>query len=374
MREPQPTSLRAFFDGTRRVTAALTTIVIAALLTAQSTAAVAQEDIFNYKDPDREQKLIDGATKEGLVVFYSAMIVNQALRPIADAFQKKYPFIKVTYWRADDEDMFAKFSAEERSGNLVADLLEGANISQLAASVGWLTPYYSPSLDKYPADERDPNNLWAPTRLSYFGAAYNTNLVSADNMPKTYEALLDPQWKGKMAWRIATVSGTPLFITNLRMAWGEDKAMDYFKKLAQQKIVNFGSGSARTLVDRVVAGEYPIALNIFAHHPLISRAKGAPVNSQLMGPVPAMADTMSIPKGAHHPYAALLLADFILSEEGQQTLVKAQYFSPRPDVPALPELAPVILENAGVHANFVSPDKLQQYNESSEKIYEGLFR
>ena len=67
-----------------------------------------------------------------------------------------------------------------------------------------------------------------------------------------------------MSWRIGSASGTPLFLTNLRTAWGEEKANAYFKKLAEQKIVNFGAGSARTLVDRVIASEYPIALNIFA--------------------------------------------------------------------------------------------------------------
>ena len=221
---------------------------------------MAQQDILTYKGPDREQKLLDGAKKEGQVVFYSAMIVNQALRPIVDAFEKKYPFVKVTYWRGETEDIVAKLSAEERANNVVGDLIEGTGVGELAVSAGFLTPYYSPSIDEYPAAERDPNNLWTPTRLSYFSAAYNTKLVPADKMPKTYEALLDPQWKGKMAWRIGTASGTPLFITNLRLAWGEDKAMAYFKKLAQQKIINFGSGSARTLVDRVIAGEYPIAL------------------------------------------------------------------------------------------------------------------
>ena len=49
-------------------------------------------------------------------------------------------------------------------------------------------------------------------------------------------------------------------------------------------MINFGSGSARTLVDRVIAGEFPIALNIFAHHPLISKAKGAPVEFAAHGP------------------------------------------------------------------------------------------
>ena len=117
---------------------------------------------------------------------------------------------------------------------------------------------------------------------------------------------------------------------------------EYFQKLAAQKVINFGSGSARTLVDRVIAGEFPIALNIFAHHPLISRAKGAPVNSQLMDPVASTAGTMIIPRGVRNPHAALLLADFILSQEGQQILADADYFPVRSDVPPKDVLASVI--------------------------------
>jgi iron(III) transport system substrate-binding protein len=78
--------------------------------------------------------------------------------------------------------------------------------------------------------------------------AYNTKLVPKDQVPQSFEDLLDPKWKGKIAWRIESASGTSLFLTNLRLAWGEERAMDYFKKLSQQKIVNFGSGSARTLI------------------------------------------------------------------------------------------------------------------------------
>ncbi|HWG04404.1 MAG TPA: hypothetical protein VG271_05255, partial [Beijerinckiaceae bacterium] len=86
----------------RRV-AMLAAASIVTLVAAHSTAARAQEDILNYKGADRDQKLIDGAKKEGVVNFYSAVIVNQALRPIADAFQKKYPFVKVSYYRAETE-------------------------------------------------------------------------------------------------------------------------------------------------------------------------------------------------------------------------------------------------------------------------------
>jgi iron(III) transport system substrate-binding protein len=193
-------------------------------------------------------------------------------------------------------------------------------------------------------------------------------------VPKTFEDLLDPQWKGKISWRIGSSSGTPLFITNLRMAWGEDKAMAYFRKLADQKIVNFGSGSARTLVDRVVAGEYPIALNIFAHHPIISAAKGAPVNSQLMDPVATTTATAAIPRGVRRPHAALLLVDFIVSKEGQEILSKADYFPVRPDVDPKAELARVVPAKAGVSQNLVLPEHLGKYGDSSEKIYQDLFR
>src|SRR5262249_39072414 len=184
----------------------------------------------------------------------------------------------------------------------------------------------------------------------------------------------DPQWKGKMAWRIGSASGTPLFLTNLRLAWGEERARAYFDKLKEQKIVNFGSGSARTLVDRVIAGEYPIALNIFAHHPLISKGKGAPVDARRLGPVASTAATMGVVRGTKHPHAAMLLIDFILSREGQESLLEAEYFPADPSVAPAPMLASVIPQNAGVKENFVSPDQLTKYTESSEEIFRQLFR
>ena len=226
----------------------------------------------------------------------------------------------------------------------------------------------------YPEQYRDPAGLWTPTRLSYYSIGYNTKLVAANKVPKTYADLLDPQWKGKMAWRIGSSTGTPLFLTNLRLAWGDENAARYFEKLKGQMIANFGAGSARTMVDRVIAGEYAIALNVFAHHPLISKAKGAPVDSQLMDPVASTAATMAVVKGVRHPHAAMLLVDFILSKEGQEILLGAQYFPADPDVAPSPLLASVVPKIAGVRENFIGPEKLLRYNDSSEEIFQRLFR
>ena len=140
------------------------------------------------------------------------------------------------------------------------------------------------------------------------------------------------------------------------------------------RIINFGSGSARTLVDRVIAGEFPIGLNVFAHHPLISKAKGAPVNTVLHDPVPSTSASMVIAKNAKRPHAALLLVDFILSKEGQEILAKAEYFPARPDTPPLEVSKPVVPAVAGVPENFITPEQLNKYVDSSQTIWQEKFR
>jgi iron(III) transport system substrate-binding protein len=358
----------------RRVASILLTISALLLNAIAFTSRADAQEFLLSRAPDRAQTILEGARKEGQVVLYSAAIVNQALRPLAEAFMRTYPFVKMTFWRGDTEEIIAKLSAEARAKNIVADVAEGTGVGELAVQAGIAQPYYTPMAEALPERYRDPRNLWTSTRLSYFGVAYNTRLVPPDQAPKSYDDLTDPRWRGKLAWRIGTATGAPLLITTLRLARGEQPAAEFLQRLSAQKVINFGSGSARTLVDRVIAGEFPIALNIFAHHPLISRAKGAPVDSRLMDPVPSTAGTMVIPKGVRHPYAALLLADFILSKEAQQILADAEYFPARTDVPPKDVLASVIPARAGVPELFLSPDRLNEYTESSQTIFEDLFR
>jgi ABC-type thiamine transport system substrate-binding protein len=157
------------------------------------------QEILTSRAPNREELLLEGARKEGQVVLYSAAIVNQALRPMAEAFMKKYPFIKLTFWRGDTEEIIAKLSAEVRAKNVVVDLIEGTGVGELAVESGLTVPFYTPAVEALPEMYRDPRGNWASTRVSYFGIAYNPKLVPPDQAPKTYDDLLDPRWKGKLA-------------------------------------------------------------------------------------------------------------------------------------------------------------------------------
>jgi ABC-type Fe3+ transport system substrate-binding protein len=353
---------------------ALAGAAVAILLCGTQASALTQQEIANYKGPDRQKMLEEGARKEGKVTIYSGMIVNQALRPMTEAFMKKYPFIKAEYWRGASPQIVQKALAEARAGKVQADVLESTSLAPPLMRAGLAAAFHSPESDSYPKDLIDPNGFWASTRLSYFGAAINTNLVKKDQAPKTWDDLLDPKWKGKMAWRVGGGdSGAELFVTNLRLLWGDAKAEDYIKKLAKQDVVGYTS-SARQLVNQVMAGEYAIALNIFLHHPLISAEKGAPVAPNPMEPIPALNGTVVLAKNAPNPHAAMLLIDFMLSKDGQQAFVAGDYFPANPAIEPPPELAGVVPSKIGMKQQFISPEKVNELNKKSEEWIKKYFR
>src|SRR5580704_2841701 len=148
------------------------------LLSTAATAQTSDANILTYAGPDRTERLIEGAKKEGELTYYSAMIVNQALRPLTAAFQAKYPFIKISYWRADSEEIETKIAAEIRANNPVGDVIEGTGIGELAVHAELAQPIVSPGLGAVPQKFRDPNRLWVPTRMGYFEMASITGSLA----------------------------------------------------------------------------------------------------------------------------------------------------------------------------------------------------
>jgi iron(III) transport system substrate-binding protein len=302
--------------------------------------------------------LLKGARKEGQMVIYSSLIVNQMLRPLTEGFKKKFPFLEVKYWRGSSGKTFRKVTAEMRAKSLVADVIEGSGITGRIVKAKIGQPFYSPELAAYPKKYRDPKNVWATTRFRYIGGAYNTKRVAKKDVPKTMEDLLDSKWKGKIAWRAGTSSsGQLITITTLLLAWGEDKTKAFLGQLAKQGPVPLHM-SNRGVVDRVIEGEYVLAIGASAHHPVIS-ARNA---------------TISILKGVPHPHAAMLMVDFILSKEGQKLFQKAGYLPAHPEVSAAKDLQQIIPKLAGKKEFFVSPKALLKTTKKSKKLARKYFK
>src|SRR5581483_4336300 len=142
------------------------------------------------------------------------------------------------------------------------------------------------------------------------------------------------------------------------------------EQLRGQGIRNI-NGSGRAVLDQAIAGEFPIALQIFNHHTVISAQQGAPSDWIPLEPVPALLQTIGLAKNAPHPHAAMLFLDYILSEEGQRTLPQADYLPSHPDVPAkVPSLKP---EQGNFKVNFLSPDDILKNDREWDDIYRRLF-
>jgi ABC-type Fe3+ transport system substrate-binding protein len=321
---------------------------------------------------DADPALVAAAQKEGQVVWYSTLIVNQILRPLADAFEKKYPGIRMQYSRATNSDTALKIINESRARRLQADMFDGTNSIYPLLEAKLVAAYPPKAAASYPAEIKDPNGYWTAMNLFFLTAGYNTSQIKPADVPRTYQDLLDPKWKGKIAWtNDPTPQGPPGFVHNILTIMGQDKGMAYLRTFATQEPV-FIPASQRVVLDKVISGEYPLAVMTFNHHAAISAAQGAPVAWIKMEPLSESINLIGILKDAPHPNAARLLEEFILSDEGQKVLADNDYVPANPAVPAkVPELKPDV---GHFTVNVVTPDMARDDLPKWTSVYKELFR
>ena len=138
-----------------------------------------------------------------------------------------------------------------------------------------------------------------------------------------------------------------------------------------RSVVSIGSG-ARQVLDLVISGEHPIALQIFNYHAVISAAKGAPVAWGHVAPSTVSASSVSVAKRAPHPNAAKLLAEFLVSTEGQALFRDADYV---PANPAVPPRDPRLRPGPGAFdAVFMQPEVMNEKMPEWARVFDALFK
>ena len=115
----------------------------------------------------------------------------------------------------------------------------------------------------------------------------------------------------------------------------------------------------------MIAGSYPLVLQIFNHHAEISAKMGAPVAWLPFSPSAVVLETAGMIKGAAHPNACRLLLNFMISKPGQELMQKANYLPSRADVPALD---PTLKPSGGLFTGQVlSPEVIAEGSEPLER-------
>ena len=319
-----------------------------------------------------DANLVDAAKREGRVTWYTTLVIDQFVRPLSQAFERKYG-IKVEYVRSTSNEVILRVTNEAKAGRIMADVIDGNAYAGALRRENLLLDWLPSATTKMPPQYYDRDGYWVATNLFVLTPGFNTDLVPKGSEPRTFEDLLNPRWKGQIAWgTIPVAASAPGFIGNVLDHMGEEKGMEYLRKLARQDIVDVGMAAGRPLVDMLISGERAIALQIFHHHTVISSQKGAPVDWIAMQPAFANLSITSVLRNAPHPNAGKLLIEFILSREGQEILKAANYTPVDPDVPLLDQrLRP---NDDTLRVRWFSPEETERNMPKWTQILKDLFR
>ena len=153
--------------------------VMLCLLESSWISAATVEEIALMKSANREKLLIEGAKKEGKVVFYTGLIVDQVVRPVKDAFEKEYPFVQVEFFRANAERLAQQMLAEYQAKRYDVDIVSGSAAATIVQRAGFMQRFYSPPSPSIRAELKDPKGFWGSTNVYFMTLGYNTRSVKA---------------------------------------------------------------------------------------------------------------------------------------------------------------------------------------------------
>ncbi len=285
-------------------------------------------ELAQYEGADREQRLVDGARKEGVLSIYTSAQTDDIGSLIA-GFEKKYG-IKVSVWRAGSEKVLQRAVTEARGNRYTVDVIEtnGPELESMHRE-RILQAVRSPHLPGILPQAIRPHGEWVGTRLNVFVQAYNTKLVSKEQVPKTWEDLLNPRWKGRLGIEAEDQDWLAGVVGDI----GEARGIKFFKDMVAANGISVRKGHT-LLTQLVVSGEVPLALTVYSYKAQQLKEKGAPIDWFSIGTPVARTNGVAVARQAPNPHAALLFYDYEISEEGQRILVGRDFVPTSTKVPS----------------------------------------
>ena len=219
-------------------------------------------------------ELVAAATKEGKIAFYTAMDIPVAER-FAKTFEARFPGIAVRVERSGSERLYQRIEQERGSNIIAVDVVNSADAAHFVVwkRNDWLAPYLPEEVaNQFPTEHRDPDSMHVTTRVWLSSLGYNTNLVKAEEAPKSYADLLDPKWTGKIIKAHPAYTGTIMTAT---FQIARDLGWQYFEKLAKQKVMQVQSSTDPP--KKLALGERAVMADGNDYNLIQLKEQGAPV-------------------------------------------------------------------------------------------------
>jgi iron(III) transport system substrate-binding protein len=268
--------------------------------------------------------LASAKSEGGEVIVYSTTNEEEGL-PLWHIFEQATG-LKVNYVRASDSQILGRVTIEARAGQKTWDVAQTANVQKFPdAMLAAFEPSEAQHL--FPA-ARAANQRWYGVYANYNTPAYHTKAIRAEDVPHSLEDFArHPEWAGKVV-----LDGTDhVWLATVYRYYGEEKARAVLDKLVatvKPVVIDGHLAVARA----VGAGEYWIALNNYLNLTLNQKMAHAATDYFIIDPIPLFYGQIGVSAQAPHPKAALLAANFSISQEAQQFLAKFGRFPTRDDV------------------------------------------
>lgn len=260
-------------------------------------------------------ELYPKAKAEGNLIVYSVWD-NEHLKVITEAFMKRYPGIKATYWQGRNPEIVTRALTEFQGGQASFDVVLSDNAPPVIRAAGAILDYNTVQRDVLYL--HDPN---MPTvSLQIQALAYNTKKMKPADLPKSWEEVANPKYKGIVALDDPMRAG-PLssMLSGLKTQWNDDARFNNFVKGLKALSVPVHK-STSAMFKLVISGEYSICMPALLHDVMEEMGKKVPVGYVKTVPPVVFPRQAGIYAKAPNPNAGKLFAEWLISDEGQKTI------------------------------------------------------
>ncbi len=305
-----------------------------------------------------QDDLVAKAKNERELNVYGTALVAQ-FEKFVEPFRQRYPYIKTQYSRTTGEALTSKILREVAARQLSADVILINNYThRIFMKKNIITAYTPPAAGNFPPGFIDKQGYWVGFYLVPYAMTYNTKLVPKGSAPKSFDDLLNSKWKSRIS-----LEREEYLVTQAHTQYlGQQKAIEYFKKLAQQDLMLVNGHSNQAML--LTAGEFPIIIYSDIARTEELKKKGAPIDWVRAEPHITVLVSAAITRESRHPASARLFMNYLASDEGQKEILSID----KP--PALPKFQPEYLRGVNLFpADWTLSDSYEEYN----KLYREIF-
>jgi iron(III) transport system substrate-binding protein len=296
-------------------TKTLRATVVAASLAAVLAGCGSDSNTGNEAVTGDWDAVVAAADDEGSVLLYSSQNPIR-LDALEAAFEKAYPNIDMEYVRGTDAEMNPKVEVENQTGKGSADVhmvTDAAWIETASESGQYSSELRGPDFDAeaYNREENVINDSFFLTSAAVFAMGWNTDAVP-DGFDSPQDMLTD-EYAGKIG--VVNPQGIAAYV-NFYQFYEDNFGPDFLEQLAELEPRIYPS--ALGIAQALTSGEIVAAPGV---QPLVAeKDSGAPVDWKLPDPAWGTPWYSHVLSAAPHPNAAQVLADFMVTPEGQTAL------------------------------------------------------